>query len=145
MSEENVERMRRSFDAVNRRDLDALLALTDTEVVAAPRILAIEGGALRGHDGIRAWWDGVFTAFPDFNIEVIGIRGIDDVTLANVLVRGHGQGSGAPFEDRAGSRREFGREGLSGGKRLRLKPQPSKPPGYRNSEDHRLGRGAVIA
>jgi ketosteroid isomerase-like protein len=100
MSEENVERMRRSFDAVNRRDLDALLALTDTEVVAAPRILAIEGGALRGHDGIRAWWDGVFTAFPDFNIEVIGIRGIDDVTLANVLVRGHGQGSGAPFEDR---------------------------------------------
>ena len=74
-------------------------ALTDPEVVAEPRILAVEGGALRGHDGIRKWWDGVFSAFPDFNIEVIEVRGSEDVTLASVRVRGHGQGSGAPFED----------------------------------------------
>jgi ketosteroid isomerase-like protein len=99
MSRENVEVTYRAYDAVNRRDLDALLALTDPEVVAVPRVLAVEGGTLRGHDGMRAWWDGVFSAFPDFNIEVNRVREIDDVTVASIRVRGHGHGSGTPFVD----------------------------------------------
>lgn len=99
MSEENVELTRRAFGAVSRRDLDALLALTDPEVVAVPRILAVEGGALHGHDGIRTWWEGIFAAFPEFDTEVISIRGIGDVTVANVRAHGRGGGSGVPFED----------------------------------------------
>ena len=99
MSQENVDLARRAYDAIGRRDLDALLALTDPDVVAVPRILSVEGGALRGHDGIREWWDGVFSAFPDFSVEVGKLRGIDDVTVASLRFRGHGQESGAPFED----------------------------------------------
>ena len=63
MSQENVELARRSYDAVNRRDLDALLALMDEEVEAVSRIVAVEGG-LHGHAGIRRWWDSWFGAFP---------------------------------------------------------------------------------
>jgi ketosteroid isomerase-like protein len=99
MSRENVELARRAADAVNRRDLDALLALTDPEVVAVPRTLGVEGGTYHGHEGIRTWWDGIFSAFPDFNIEVISLRGISDMTLGNLCIRGRGEGSGAPFED----------------------------------------------
>src|ERR687891_69788 len=49
---DNVDLARQAFAAINRRDLHALLALMDPEVVARPRILSVEGGALRGHDGI---------------------------------------------------------------------------------------------
>jgi ketosteroid isomerase-like protein len=99
MSQENVELTRRAYEALSRRDLDAFLAATDPDVVAVPRIVAIEGGALRGHDGMRRWWGSILSAFPDFDAEVISVRGIGDMTIASVRVTGHGQGSGAPFED----------------------------------------------
>ena len=99
MSQENVEIVRRAWDAITRRDLDGFLALMDSEVVAEPRILAVEGGALRGHDGIREWWESVFGAFPDFDAEVIEIREGGHMTTSNVRVRGRGAGSDVPFED----------------------------------------------
>ena len=99
MSEENVELTRQAYAAVSRRDLDAFLELMDPEVVANPRIITIEGGLLRGHDGIRTWWDGVFRAFPDFQLDVLAVDGERDIALAHVIARGHGEGSGAPFED----------------------------------------------
>ncbi|MGH2987729.1 MAG: nuclear transport factor 2 family protein [Solirubrobacterales bacterium] len=99
MSEENIELAHRAWGAVRKRDLDAFLALMDPEVVAVPRILAVEGGALHGHDGIRRWWESIFGVFPDFDAEVIGIRGVGEVTISNVQVRGRGQGSDTPFED----------------------------------------------
>ena len=52
MSQENVELARRSIDAINRRDLDAYLALVDDDVEAVSRLAPIEGGH-HGHDGIR--------------------------------------------------------------------------------------------
>jgi ketosteroid isomerase-like protein len=54
MSHENVELARRAYDALNRRDLDAFLALMDADVEAFPRVVAIEGG-FHGHEGIRRW------------------------------------------------------------------------------------------
>jgi ketosteroid isomerase-like protein len=79
MSQENVELTRRAYEALSRRDLDAFLAAADPDVVAVPRIVAIEGGALRGRGGIRRWWDSILSAFPDFDAEVISVRGIGDV------------------------------------------------------------------
>jgi hypothetical protein len=49
MSEENVELHYRSIDAVNRRDLEAFLALMDVAVEAVSRIVTVEGG-------LHAWW-----------------------------------------------------------------------------------------
>jgi ketosteroid isomerase-like protein len=99
MSQENVELARRAWDAISRRDLDAFLALMDPEVVAVPRILAVEGGALHGHEGIREWWDNIFGAFPDFDAEVIGVRVVGDLTISNVRAHGRGEESDTPFED----------------------------------------------
>lgn len=99
MSEENVELARRAFAAISARDLDAFLELMDPEVVVVPRILAVEGGELHGHDGVRAWWDDIFGVFPDFDIEVAGIRAGGDWTVSEARARGRGDGSGSRFED----------------------------------------------
>lgn len=99
VTEENVELAHRAFEAISRRDLDALLALMDPEVVAAPRILAVEGGALCGHEGIRTWWESIFSVFPDFDTEVVGVRAVGDWTISEVRAHGSGQGSDTPFVD----------------------------------------------
>jgi ketosteroid isomerase-like protein len=98
MSQENVELHLRSIDAVNRRDLQSFLALMDEDVEAVSRIVAVEGG-LHGHDGIRRWWDSWFASFPDYAIEVVGMRDLSDVTIATISAVGHGAGSSLPFED----------------------------------------------
>ncbi len=98
MSQENVELARRSYEAVNRRDLDGLLALMDDDVEAVSRIVAMEGG-LHGHDGMRRWWESWFTAFPDYQIEVDEVRDREDFVFAAFRAHGHGAGSQLPFED----------------------------------------------
>ena len=100
MSQENVELHYRSIDAVNRRDLDAFLALMDTNVDAVSRIVTVEGG-LQGHDGIRQWWENWLGAFPDYKLEVVEMRDLGDVTIAVFSASGHGAGSDLPFEDNA--------------------------------------------
>jgi ketosteroid isomerase-like protein len=99
MSEENVELARQSIDAVNRRDLDALLGLMDEDVESVSRIAAMEGG-LHGHDGVRRWWQAWFEAFPDYSIEVVEMRDLGEVALATFRAVGHGAGSEVPFEDK---------------------------------------------
>src|SRR5262245_19847759 len=98
MSEENVEKAYRALDAMNRRDLDALLEVMDENVESVSRIVAIEGG-LHGHDGVRRWWESWFEAFPDYKIEVQEIRDLGDVLLTTVRAVGHGVGSELPFQD----------------------------------------------
>jgi ketosteroid isomerase-like protein len=87
-----------SVDAINRRHVDAVLALIDDDVEIVTRIAAMEGG-LHGHDGMRRWWENMFTAFPDYYFEVVDVRDLGDVTLASLRALGHGAGSDVPFED----------------------------------------------
>lgn len=100
MSQENVDLHFRAFDAVNRRDLPAFLALSDEDVEVVSRIVAVEGG-LRGHDGVRRWWDNWFETWPDYKIEVVEMRDLGDVTIATFNAVGHGAGSDLPFQDNA--------------------------------------------
>jgi ketosteroid isomerase-like protein len=97
---QNVELLYRSYDALNRRDLDAYLALMDSEMELTPRILEMEGGSFRGHDGVREWWRTLFAVFPDFSSEVLEVREPrPDCLIVRIRVRGHGVEGGAPFEE----------------------------------------------
>ena len=99
MSQENVELNYQSHDAFNRRDLDALLALTDPDVEFTPYERVIEGlGPYCGHDGVRTWWKEAFATLPDFNVELDEVRDLGDMTLVRGRLRGRGAASGAPFE-----------------------------------------------
>ncbi len=100
MSQENVERAYQMYDAMNRGDLEAILALTHPEVEAIPRLLGVEGGGTyRGHDGAREWWESMSSAFPDVNATVLDVRAAADATISNVRFQGRGGESGVPFED----------------------------------------------
>lgn len=97
MSPENVEVARRAYDAVNRRDLDAFLALMDEEVEAISFLVAVEG-EYQGHAGIRRWWENLLDVFPDFNVEVVEMRDLGGGSvLATLRWHGHGAGSGTPI------------------------------------------------
>jgi ketosteroid isomerase-like protein len=102
MSEESVELVYLANDAVNRRDLDALLALADPNVEYSPLIRALEGGrALRGHAGVRSWWKNMLGIAPDFSTQVEDVRDLGDLTVARVRLRGHGIASGASIDRQA--------------------------------------------
>jgi ketosteroid isomerase-like protein len=98
MSHENVELAYRAVEAFNRRDLDALLALMDDDVEVVSRIVVFEGG-LRGHDGVRRWWQNWLDTWPDYEVEVVEVRDAGDVTVAAMRAMAHGAGSEVPFED----------------------------------------------
>ena len=101
MSQENVDLLAEAVDAFDRHDLDAFLALMDDDVEAVPRMVSMEG-SYRGHDGIRRWWKNWLDVFPDFNVEVVELRDLEDLTVAAVRYRAHGAGSDAPIEEMIG-------------------------------------------
>ena len=99
MSEENVELVYRVNDAVNRRDLETLLALADPEIEFIPRIRELEARRpYRAHDGIRSWWESMLEIAPDYSLKVEDVRDLGDVIVARVRLRGHGVASGASME-----------------------------------------------
>jgi ketosteroid isomerase-like protein len=99
VSQENVELYYRAHDAFNRRDIDAFLALSDSDVEFTPVIGELEGSApYHGHDGIRSWWEDMLTAFSEYSTEIEEVRDLGNVTVARGRARGRGMESDAPIE-----------------------------------------------
>ena len=98
MSKENIELAYRAFDAINRRDLGAFLALMDDDVEVVSRIVFM-GSGFHGHDGISRWWENWFSVFPDYNIEVVDAGALGDRIVAALRALSNGAGSDVPFED----------------------------------------------
>jgi hypothetical protein len=70
----------------------------DEDVEAVSRLVAMEGG-YHGHAGIRRWWENLLDVFPDYTIEVVEVRDLGDLLIAELRLRGHGAGSDTPFEE----------------------------------------------
>ena len=79
-----------AYDALNRRDLEAFLALSDPEVEVVSLIAESEGGTYRGHEGVREWWRDVAGSLGGIQFEAEEIRELDDETLL-VRVRTAGE------------------------------------------------------
>jgi ketosteroid isomerase-like protein len=95
MSRENVDLALLMYEAFNRRDLDAMLALMHDEVEIEPRLGALEGD-YRGHEGVRRWWSSLLDFLPDYSAEVDELHDLGDMTLGRIRGRGHGAASAAP-------------------------------------------------
>ncbi len=99
MSEGNVELHYRAVEDFNRRDFDAFLGLNDPDVELTPAVVRLEGGTVySGHDGVRRWWEDLFSVYSDFTVEIEEIRPAGDMTVARLHNRGHGAESSAPME-----------------------------------------------
>jgi ketosteroid isomerase-like protein len=71
MSQENVEIVRRAFEAYNRRDFDALFENWAPDVVWDwSNSRGPEAGVYRGRDEIRAFWERYLAAFDEIRFEI---------------------------------------------------------------------------
>jgi ketosteroid isomerase-like protein len=97
MSQANVDVARRAFDAFNRRDLQAFVAVTDPEVDFTP--FAGEWvGSFHGHQGLARWWAELSRVFEVVRYELIEWHDLGDLGLCSVRAHGQSRGGHAPFE-----------------------------------------------
>ena len=102
MSQENVEIVRRAFEALNRRDVEAFLESTDPNVIQDwSRAVGPQRGIYHGRDEVvrflRSWWD----AFDESVIVVDDLIDAGDGQVVAVFHgRQRGRSSGATVEGR---------------------------------------------
>jgi ketosteroid isomerase-like protein len=85
MSRENVEALRTGYAAVNRGDVDGLLAAVHPDVEFTSLIAEAEGQTFRGHDGVRRWWKEVVLPLGGLHGEPEEVRDLGDAVVARVL------------------------------------------------------------
>ena len=134
MSQENLEIVRQTMDAANRRDLQTMDELVSEDLEFHSTFAASEGRVFRGHQGIREYFVSLEESFDDLRLdaeEVIDAGG-DRVVLL-VWVSGRGKGSAIPVRHRYGRCGPCPLERSDRSTATGILPRPSKPPGYRSS------------
>ena len=98
MSEENVEIVRRAFQAAFRKpkpDVDTMNALYHADHEFVSLIQRIEGGVANGAQGYRDWLAENDASWESWDLKLDEVRGIDgdrvlvDTTFSGLSKRGH--------------------------------------------------------
>jgi hypothetical protein len=93
-SEGNVELSRRFVEALNARDIDAMLVLCDPSIELHSAIGAVEG-IYHGHEGVRRWHrDNTKVWGEEIGIEPEALFDLGDHMLMFYVARGRGLRSG---------------------------------------------------
>jgi ketosteroid isomerase-like protein len=94
-----LETIRAGFDAFNRGDYDAWIAVYDEDVEFLDLAETPDTGAFRGHAGARAWLAKLQEAWGEgFQFEPRTITQGDDAVVVDTRAGGVGTGSGVPIE-----------------------------------------------
>jgi ketosteroid isomerase-like protein len=94
MSDENIERLRRSIEAYNAREKEAWIGYFHSSVEFHSVFAAVGGGVYQGHDGLRRWWRDLEDAWGDaFRTEPETYFDLGDQTLVFNSYHGRGQHS----------------------------------------------------
>ena len=97
MSDQSESIVRRYFEALNARNLDALDGLVDAEIT-------YHGWEVDGIDQLKAKVAAVFDGFPDVNIEIEDLVAQDAKVAVRLVVAGHHNGE---FEGMAATGRSL--------------------------------------
>jgi ketosteroid isomerase-like protein len=109
VSQEQIDSIRRGFEAWNRRDLEAALGgmHPDVEWRIPDAGLDVEE-AYRGPEGVRAFWELFWDAWEHISLQAEQFIEIDQGRLlVFVRFRGKGRGSGAEVERQVAHVYEF--------------------------------------
>jgi ketosteroid isomerase-like protein len=96
MSQENVEKVSRAFEAYVRGDLDEVLAGLDADVVYKPA----QEAPVHGRDAVRASWERWEADWDEVEMTSEEIIDAGDHVIQAILFRGRGRGSGIEVEGR---------------------------------------------
>jgi ketosteroid isomerase-like protein len=101
MSEDNVEIVRRAFQAWDRQDYEAAAShfSVDLEIDASDRIL--NPAVYTGIDGARRFRNEIAEAWGEFHVEIEDLVSGGDEVVALVRSIARGRASGAEVESRA--------------------------------------------
>jgi ketosteroid isomerase-like protein len=83
MTEENVELVRRAYDAFGARNIEGLLDLVHPEVDWVPITALVAGGQrYQGRYGVGEWYRFVTVNWADYRQQPTELRGVGDYVLA---------------------------------------------------------------
>ena len=103
MSEENIEVVRRSVEAVNQGDIEKVLSLTDPDAELHSAIVGgAEGSVFRGHDGFRDWFAQSTASFEELTTELTEFRDVGDRVIAFGNIHARGRESGLELDSETG-------------------------------------------
>ena len=100
MSEENVETVRRIYDAFAEGDFARALEEGEPDFEWIPPEQDIQG-PVQGKESLRRFLEDQNEAFEDFRVEAEELKVRGDQVLAFIRVSGRGRGSGVEFDIRA--------------------------------------------
>jgi ketosteroid isomerase-like protein len=96
MSQENVEVIRRAFDAFNDGNRAAFLDLYDDDIVLRIGAFSIESGSYYGAEAVEHQYTRLFAPFgATYRVEVDELIEVGDSTVVIHRARARGQRSGA--------------------------------------------------
>jgi ketosteroid isomerase-like protein len=102
MSQENVDLARRVIDALELRDTDRLIELTDPDVEWRSVFVVSGGGVYRGHDGIREYVRDMNDAWEIVRLDVDHEVSVGSVVLFLGRIHYRGKGSGVEADAESG-------------------------------------------
>ena len=102
MSHENVEIVRKVYEASARRDAAAVLSFYDPEVewdiTSSPAKDLMGHNVYRGHEGLRTFFREWYEAWEEVSADYEELVDAGDNVIAMETTRGRGRLSGAPVE-----------------------------------------------
>jgi ketosteroid isomerase-like protein len=102
MSQADVETIRAGLAALNRRDLDAMLATLQPDAEMVPLRAVLEGTVYRGHDGLRRWLADMDEDWEDLRIDTDEVRSLESgVVLVVGRFHARGKSSGVTLDESA--------------------------------------------
>jgi ketosteroid isomerase-like protein len=114
MSEAKLELARAGIDAWNDRDLDWLRENSTESFEFVPAVAAtVEGGSVRGVDGVARFLEEVDELWESFRIEPGELEVIGETVLSRGRVIAKGRGSGLELDQPIGSLTSFEGEKIS--------------------------------
>ena len=100
MSQENVEVVRRLYDAWNTGDFPAFFAAMDPEIELVLPEGGMNAGTRRGLSGMRQFLESYVESFENVQVEPGEFFETGDQVVAFVRISGRGRASGIETEDR---------------------------------------------
>jgi ketosteroid isomerase-like protein len=104
MSEANVEIVKRAIDALERRDVEALADLNTADFELFP---AMEGGSLRGREGLETFLRNLREAWEEEHYIADEFRDLGDRVLWLGRMEGRGRSSGVEVDAPVGAILDF--------------------------------------
>jgi ketosteroid isomerase-like protein len=98
MSQENVEIVRRSFDAFLRGDFDGAMQAFHTDIAYDLTRLSPDGEVYEGHEGVRTGMRRWLGTWDDYAMEVVEYVDAGDSVVIFFRESGRGKGSGVRIE-----------------------------------------------